>query len=255
MSRAPSIPAAADLLCENCGYALAGLPAATPCSECGTPAGASWPATRPGSRFQRTRRQPGRWLHSALEIIREPRAVFRRVRVDPRSSAQFFFCNLMIAATMADIGFGVAARRFSLDSAIALWVGVFGGLLLLTYIETLGLRYFARASSRRWRITPAVAWSVCHHASVGWLVGALAMALVLATDPAGRLLGADWFNTWLSSTFNGRVANDLYIPLRMTQIIAPIVLGVLAFETFVYFGTRQCRYANAPASAAQQGPA
>ena len=32
-------------------------------------------------------------------------------------------------------------------------------------------------------------------------------------------------------------------------------IGMLAFETYVYLGTRQCRYANTPASALEQGPA
>ncbi|MFT3686172.1 MAG: Yip1 family protein [Phycisphaerales bacterium] len=249
------LPDADALLCEHCGYPIAGLSETTPCPECAKPAGESWPGTRPGSRYQNAPKRPGRWFWSTIEILREPRAVFRRVRIEPRSSWPFLFTNLMIAATVAAGGYVIATRNLWLDASVAIWIGVFGGLLLMTYIETLGLRFYARAASRRWRITPAVAWTVCHHASVGWIVGSAAMALVWATDPAGRLLEAQWFNAWLTRSFSGQTVNDWYLPLRITQMLAPVLIGVLAFETLVYLGTRQCRYANSPASVAQQGPA
>ena len=61
-------------------------------------------------------------------------------------------------------------------------------LLGLTTLETLGLRTFGR--QRGWRVTRNVAWTVCAHASFGWvaggLLGMLTHALSLTPPGAGR---------------------------------------------------------------------
>lgn len=213
----------------------------------------SWPERRPGSLVQRRPGVAGAWFWSNLEVVLRPRRVFRRARIDPRSSARFFAINVGVVAAANVIGYSVAARRMWLDATLVLLVGIAGGLILLTWMETLGLRLMARAQSRRWRVTPDVAWTVAHHASVGWLLGGVLMLCVWVTDPAGRLLDVEWFNTMLYRRL-GRTASDLYVPMRLVQVCVPPLLGLLAFETLAFIGVRRCRFANAPASSARRGP-
>ncbi len=61
-----------DLLCEHCGYCLAGLPEGGRCPECGTPISESAPECR--------RRAPGSWLFSVKGAVFD-RNFFRRIQL------------------------------------------------------------------------------------------------------------------------------------------------------------------------------
>jgi hypothetical protein len=239
------------LLCERCGYSIAGLREDEACPECGQAAGLSWPRQRPGSTYQRRRNPAGRWFWANVEVLRSPARLFRRVRIESGTSAGLLGANLMIASGFVTVGFFSANHQW-FTATLGAYVISFGVLLLLTYVETLGLRFFSRAESRRWRVTRQVAWTVCNHASVGWLIGGLLMLGVLLTDPAGRLCASQWANDRCRD-LTGASFNDRYELLRMAQVMTPPILGVIAFETLVYIGVRRCRYANTPASASQQG--
>jgi hypothetical protein len=113
-------------------------------------------------------------------------------------------------------------------------------LVLLTWIECAGVRFFA--ARRGWRLTRAGAWQVCAHASAAWgLCGALAMGVLAAYQGVVRVL---------------HVAPSGFLDLRPVLprvewnsvalgggTLVGYGLGLLAFEWLVYRGVRACRYA------------
>ena len=137
--------------------------------------------------------------------------------------------------------------RYVADTTL-LWEGLLAAppvallLLGLTTLETLGLRTFGR--QRGWRVTRNVAWTVCAHASFGWVVGGLLAMLshALSLTPPGqagllKMLG------WIDENFGyfnfaGRGLQE-WLPRCLG-----LFLGMLVFETVVYFGIRRCRFAN-----------
>lgn len=138
------------------------------------------------------------------------------------------------------VGTGVAAATdaFSFPrSALGIAgsaCGVAIGVLSLTTIETLGVRFFGRR--RQWRVTKPIAWSVCSHAAIGWVIGGVLHAFsplaVIAARPLFDLLPAASSVQWATEAAR-------WIP------IGAFFIGMLVFETLVYVGVRECRYANA----------
>jgi hypothetical protein len=131
--------------------------------------------------------------------------------------------------------------------AIAIVVGVLltplhaAALAALIWIEHRGIRFFG--ARRRWRVTRSVAWTVCAHASYWWIVGAaVALAVMLS-------LPTEW-PRWLPTSVQWALwgwINWVWITPAAASVF---VLGLLPFETAVYFGVRRCRFANAARAAA-----
>lgn len=100
----------------------------------------------------------------------------------------------------------------------------------LTYIEMLGVTAFSKR--RGWRVPFHLAERVCCYASVGWLPG-----VVLAGVGVGLLQvygpGRPWYEHLLGLI---RVGWLFYGGL--------FVLSLLWFETLVWIGVRQVKYAN-----------
>lgn len=241
------------LLCESCGYTIDGLPHAGNCPECGAPIAGSLPAHRPGTPWQQ-RRTAVNWWHTVALLMSRPRGVWARVRIEPVRSG-FGRVNIVAASLLMS---AVAAARLVREIRLAddaasnaLWpwlirlapfmglaammlvIGVLG-LTILTRIESLGVRFFG--GRRGWRVTPAVADTVCGHATVGWLVAAALWA--------GCALAVD-------TGIARRVVVELGIPrprpsmaLRAIAPFAGFLVGLLVFEFLVYFGIRRNRYAN-----------
>lgn len=297
-----ALPIPSEVLCESCGYRLAGLPPTTNCPECGTPAAASLPSRRIGSPWQlalspapSTNAHPRLlallrgWLATAALALTSPIRLFGIVRLTaPTTSAasppqlapgnrSLLWTNLLLASLLLTIGVGLVHATFapplviypdgptirseigdpvtpapvvryvvadtSLLTSAPLLIPVFIPLLLaLTALETIGLRTFG--SRRGWRITRPVAWSVVSHASAGWLAaGLLAMLLhALAQLPALHPRMLDLYSlldqhlsifgfTWATTT-------------RWMPTTLGLFIGMLVFETIVYFGVRRCRFAN-----------
>ncbi len=243
------------LLCERCGYVIEDLPRDGPCPECGTPIAESLPERRPGSPWQQ---RPGfaAWLRTCVAVLTGPIAFWNTVRVEPLRTG-FGWANVW-AAAMIFVAVTVARvmREYSYsgrgpDEAFPWWMKMVGcgaaagwvllllmlavaGLVVLTAVEGAGVRFFGRR--RGWRVTPAVAHTVCWHASIGWPIGVVlwgAGALAVDTGLVQRTLRTVGLATPYTSAW-----------IRALLPATGFFIGLLVFEFLVYFGVRRNRFAN-----------
>lgn len=150
--------------------------------------------------------------------------------------------NVLAGAAVFQVGVVIAfaTMRGSVGFAPgALWFGVsfLIAALAMTQIERVGIETFGRR--QRWRVTRRVSLAVCAHASVGWVIagvllaGAMLLLAVLPRDlhrlPSGGVLRGT------------RLAGLHVLPVLLG--LAGFA-GMLVFETLVYFGVRECRFAN-----------
>jgi hypothetical protein len=249
-------------LCERCGYPLDGQDPDSRCPECSLPLQDSLPERRRGTPWQqlRTVRSLGA---TAYVTLRRPHATFHSMapRTD-RGTRTLLAIYLSLAALIPAPAWialrilsrepasiwssgistpqgriGLAADDFLIPhSPLAMVLAVpslAGVLFVLTWIETLGVRFFGRR--RQWRVTAPIAWSVCAHAAIGWVIGGVLHALfplmAFAASPLIKLLP-------------DAVAIRAAEALALGGPIAAFFAGMLIFESLVYVGVRECRYAN-----------
>jgi hypothetical protein len=114
-------------------------------------------------------------------------------------------------------------------------------LVLLTGLEYAGIRFIA--ARRGWRLTRAGAWQVCCHASVGWIVMAMAPLVALAVvytvgtlfqAPLGRQVSVP-----SASGVRASVGTVLGVGLPVLALFG----GLFVYEWLVHVGVRRCRYA------------
>ena len=230
------------LLCERCGYVIEGLPDDGACPECGKPIAESLPRARVGSPWQQ--RGFRAWFATARAMIHHPRATFSIIAIETPPSYPLHDRNLMTAAALMAIASAATVlsgtgSRFAgpklTDHDIALAVVtapvvfavVFAILPVLVAIERAGIRFFG--ARRQWRITPAVARSICAHASFGWLASGPLM-MVMTEGSAALRAAFGWPPSW---------AGYLVVP-------PAFLAGMLCFETLVFIGMRRCKFANRP---------
>lgn len=229
------------LLCENCGYDLAGLTRADNCPECGTPIAASLPENRTGTPWQRgDSHEP--WFLTLGLMIRHPVSAWRVVRNTDGRVEQFILRNsfasgaaFVPAAYGTSSIVGLLSRRTAGSVAgdaegvtlivvfVLSWLtsAAIGALIIrvLTAIEAAGIAHFGRR--RGWRTDRVLAKIICAHAGVMWLF-------------AGALAGVGY------GLFSEMEPNFRWLPLT------GFLLGMLLFETWVYLGFRAMRFANPP---------
>ncbi len=224
------------LLCESCGYPLDGLAPAGDCPECGDPVAASDPRRRTGPLWAR-RPGPGAWVDVVVDLIARPTRFFRKMRVDGSNVLPRLY--LLTVACVGGGGWSVAELAWNGRSALWAWVGgmlAAKSVLLLSYTEAGGVAFFSR--QRGWRVPFSVAERVVCYASPGWLPAAAALIVVhhYASGP--------WLVGWLEPLTGSRTLARQLIPAAYILIGG---LAILGFESLVYIGVRQVRFANRPA--------
>lgn len=276
-------PTPATLLCERCGYPIedfvreaAGASHADPagnCPECGEPIAASLPARRTGSPWQnrgaRVFRKRiyrvglgliGPWLATNYAALRQPRTLFRTMRIEARSGTGLLWINLVVAGFLlvdpwvgvligdparGARGSGPVVEYATKAAMLLLETGVVALLFaLLTTVEYFGVRLFAR--QRGWRLTKAGAWQVCCHASVGWVLVALLPMLGMSL-----MFASTYWLGWAPkgvidlSELLGPMVPLIGVQSLVTALltIGGLIAGLLVFETLVYLGVRQCKFA------------
>ncbi len=134
---------------------------------------------------------------------------------------------LLAGVIMGLAEWGVLARPVLLSFLIGM--ATVKVVILVTYIEVLGVAYVSRR--RGWRVPLKLAERVACYASPGLL---LAAVLILKL----RML---WRGGWLPLPrwLLDQPGTDLLI------VVVPLAVSVLGFEILVWLGARQVRYANA----------
>lgn len=214
-------------LCLRCGYVIDGISEAGACPECGLPLRESVAAVRVGSAWQQA---PGLISHlkAVCGTLAHPLRSWHVVAVDRPSSSALLWANCLAAALIFP---GVAMVATAVHHwraaplAVAASVIWFVLLLVLCWIEAIGVRFFGRL--RKFRITADVAYAIVGHATAGWIVGAIAgMATAVVMRASGNV----------AETMRGLA----------TGALVAAGGGLLVFEALTYVGMRRMKYANRP---------
>lgn len=242
-----------DLLCEGCGYVLSGLRETDHCPECGKAVVESLPAARSGTAWQRDR---AAWP-AVVEVLSHPGRTFSIASAEVERSRAFK--HLCLAATGLATAFVLVGIYFLQgmvfadvswqDAPITLMVlianaGLFGMpvtllLGLATAIEKRGIMAFGRVHGRR--IDGRVAETIVGHASAAWL---MVPVLIAVAWVIGAVVGAI-AREWRPATWELTLTAPYWMPA------VGAFAGMFWFESVVWAGVRQMRFAN-PESAADR---
>ena len=232
-----------SLLCERCGYVIEGLDTNGNCPECGQPIAESLPERRVGTQWQQSP-GVGSLLRTGWMTLRHPVRTLDVMMLVPIQPSQFLIKPLLIIALFFVSTGSLQVLFFGEYFYIALilfpfFMGLASVLILtilmLTHIESLGLRIIGR--HRGFRISKTISHQIVACGSVGW-------AIALAG------LGLFW-NVYLLTIALGEAENSsMHQAARMVFMIGTpaalllMLAGFLFFETFAYLGLRRLKYAN-----------
>lgn len=225
-----------QLWCEGCGYRLDGIGLEGVCPECGRERRLSDPARRAGSAWQQGV-SLGAWVRTGLGVLRHPRTFWDRVLVDGRSGRSLAMMNAASASTLM-IGVPAVVMRLDLLTSVMVWLLLTSVLWILTAVERWGLSFWGRVHGGR--VTSDVAWVVCGHAGVGWVIG-------------GGLAGIGWILGGLFTASQWTLFRGVVFisgPPSLWTFGVGCGVGLLTFEMLSYLGVRRMRFANAPGAGA-----
>lgn len=236
----PAAPVFPDdrALCEQCGYPLKGLSPTGTCPECGTPIPESHPDLRTGPAFE-SGRGPVSYLATAWAVFRHPKRTYRGMRIasSNRAPRLFLAINATLSAVLFVLAVGVRPPQdFGELDVLVLLLGaavVFIAVYVLSYIEVLGMTWVCRR--RGWRLSIRVAERVAGYATVGWLPSAVAMGIAV------NLAGSDYLQDAWRAVGGPRV---FAVEAAWVFLFLLGVAGMLVFESLVWIGVRQVKFAN-----------
>jgi len=212
-----------DTLCEACGYALQGLSSAGDCPECGRAIAESSPALRTG---------PDALLKTVADLALRPRLFFRNMRVDGSNASARGF--LALATVFIGLGWCVMQVFWigsSLGTGLIHWTILSASIVLLSYIEAVGVVFFSR--KRDWRVPFKLAERLACYASIGWIPAAFVMGWALAHFQDGSI---DRWMRQLLGTWG------LWQSVELLVLIGAVAM--MWFEVLVWTGVRQTKFAN-----------
>lgn len=241
------------LLCEGCGYPLGDLYEEGACPECGRPIRSSLALARQGSAWQRSP-STFAWLATGWGVLRRPGRTFESIRVGAGESRRLAFINSVLSSLIM-ISLPIVRMFLSrhpivpwtpwrfrplqdplvVPMLIAVVMLTTASILLMTWIESAGVRFFGQRRGKR--ITPAIAWNVCSHATYGWVIGALLFTLGWSAVDISLYLSRELSGPSLWARYGDGVA---LLPA------AGLFVGMMLFEYRVYQGIAKCRFANTP---------
>jgi hypothetical protein len=220
-----------DTLCEACGYALRGLGPKGGCPECGQPIAESSPDLRTGPPW-RIRPTLGNGFQALSGLLLSPKKFFRSMRVDGSNATARLFMTLIAGLTgllwaLLELGW----YRPTPAGALIHGSLAAGAIVLLSYIEALGVAFFSRR--RGWRVPWSLAERLVCYSSIGWVPAAALMGLVLAKLTDGSL------ERWMSRLIG------VWDPWQSLALLVLIGAGaMMGFEMLVWTGVRQTKHAN-----------
>ncbi len=141
---------------------------------------------------------------------------------------------MAIWALLIGLTWGLSRLDRGWEMAIDWGLGAAFGVVFLTYIEAFGVAYFSR--KRGWRVPWPLAERVACYAAIGWVPAAIILWKLndLILDGSIKHWWPQQLGPWT---------------LRTEVLVLTLAggIGILWFETLVWLGVRQVRYANQPA--------
>jgi hypothetical protein len=235
-------PSDTDLLCEQCGYALTGLPPGSLCPECGTPTAESDPKHRHLPAWEnRSKFLPIRFLTTSAGVLFRPTKFYRtlvtRPAVDRSGSfawVHWFAASLLfaLAAYGHSTGFIPAVTDTLTVNGWIIWaslsVGTFIVLLALTHLASRLTTWEATYRGLRLPLV-AVKRGMHFHAAHYLPVAMVAVVTVLGYD---FLLAR-------------HVLSGLSAMPYLYVICGEVIVGALYLFRTYWIGMRNMMYANA----------